>query len=341
MKIGFIVGRDDEIYNDDWLYSITPKKYLVDGNLNVDVAIAITVLNMYPNIKVDIIRPNELSISRLKKNYVNFPLGYDIINANIGSPYIPKFSSKNGFNNLLNIYKSKESRIFPPYEHLQFIWNKDKYMKYYQNKIPINPSIYVDGTNNIDNFVNEINKNKWKKFIIKPIGATTADGFQIFSLNSKIKSELELYFKNHNHYTKFIIQELIKGFKIHGEIRMYWIDNKYSYSVNTIDKGYDYIVKPVTDKKILNKCEPIGKKIIDDLPHIIINGKKVNPVMIRTDFACCLNNEPKKSMKYYLNEIEHQDAGTFVNFDTIQYPVVTVLADAFVKKARELYSIKY
>ena len=46
MKIGFIVGKDDEIYDDEYLYSLTPKKYLVDGNLNTDVAIAISVLGL-------------------------------------------------------------------------------------------------------------------------------------------------------------------------------------------------------------------------------------------------------------------------------------------------------
>ncbi len=340
MKIGFIIGRDDEIYEDEWLYSVTPKKYLVDGNLNVDVAIAMTVSIMYPTIKVDIIKPEELSIARLKRNYVNFPLGYDIINANIGSPYIQKFSTKKGYQNLMNIYRSKESRIFPPYEHLEFIWNKDKYMKYYDSIVPINPTIYITDKISVESIIDDIHKKGWKQFIIKPIGATTADGFKKFS-NKKMQATLPSYFSQNSNYSKFLIQELVKGFETYGEVRMYWIDCKYSYSVNTTDKGFDYIVKPVTNKKIIDVCENLGKKVIDNLPPIIINKQKINPVMIRTDFACCLGNQPKKSLKYYLNEIEYQDAGTFVNFDTIQYPIVTVLADVFVKKARELESIKF
>ena len=31
MRIGFIVGKDDEIYDDDYLYNMTPKKYLKYG----------------------------------------------------------------------------------------------------------------------------------------------------------------------------------------------------------------------------------------------------------------------------------------------------------------------
>ena len=36
MKIGFIVGKDDEIYDDDYLYNMTPKKYLKYGELNTE-----------------------------------------------------------------------------------------------------------------------------------------------------------------------------------------------------------------------------------------------------------------------------------------------------------------
>ena len=35
MNIGFIVGKDDEMYDDDYLYSITPKKYLQYDNLEI------------------------------------------------------------------------------------------------------------------------------------------------------------------------------------------------------------------------------------------------------------------------------------------------------------------
>ena len=57
MRIGFIVGKDDEIYDDDYLYNMTPKKYLQQGELNTDVAIAMTIKNGYPDITVDIILP--------------------------------------------------------------------------------------------------------------------------------------------------------------------------------------------------------------------------------------------------------------------------------------------
>tara|TARA_B110000495_G_C22920382_1_gene537696 strand:- start:62 stop:1114 length:1053 start_codon:yes stop_codon:yes gene_type:complete len=350
MRIGFIVGRTEEEYYDMInLTKVTPKKYLIDDRyLMVDVAIAMITKLTYPNITVDIILPHEVTQARLQKNYVNFPIGYDIINANLGDPYVKKFSTKKGIQNLENIYKNKKSKIFPPYEHLDFIWNKDKYMNHMLKKyIPITPSIIIDKIN-INKLIQDIKKNKWKKFILKPIGSTSKEGFKLFTLNNILKNKkpLEEYLQENKYYSKFIVQEFISGFGKFGEIRIYWINEEYSYAANTKDMGEEYnmMVNPVKDKKRLDTCIEIGKKVIENIPKIKINGHIVKPVMNRTDFACCLNNDKISSYKYYLNEIEHQDAGTFTNTpfnEKIKYPITTILADAFIKKAHELKSINF
>ena len=64
--------------------------------------------------------------------------------------------------NLENIYKNKKSKIFPPYDHLDFIWNKDKYMNHMlKNNIPITPSIIIDRID-INKLINDVKKYKWK-----------------------------------------------------------------------------------------------------------------------------------------------------------------------------------
>ena len=128
MKIGFIVGKADEIYSDDYLYSITPKKYLEYDELHTDVAIAMTIKEGYPDITVDIIKPNELTNARLKKNDVNFILGYDCINQTVQDPYVKKFAGPNGYGTLKNILGLKTNKVFPPMNVLEFIWAKDKYL---------------------------------------------------------------------------------------------------------------------------------------------------------------------------------------------------------------------
>ena len=53
-------------------------------------------------------------------------VGYDYINAINKDPPIKKFNTEAGMKKLLDIYKNKESKLFPPYEHMDFIWNNNR-----------------------------------------------------------------------------------------------------------------------------------------------------------------------------------------------------------------------
>ena len=69
-----------------------------------------------------------------------------------------------------------------------------------------------------------------EKFILKPIGSTSKEGFKLFGLSKilKNKKELDDYLKSNEYYEKFIVQKYT-GFGKFGEIRMYWINGEYSY----------------------------------------------------------------------------------------------------------------
>ena len=221
MNIGFIVGKDDEIYDDDFLYDITPKKYLQNENLHTDVAVCMVIKESYPDVNVDIILPKDISLVRLKKNKVNFILGYDCINQILGEPYVRKFTGKAGYKKLYSIYANKSSKVFPPIDFLNFIWGKDVYLDTLnRKKVPITPTITIKNTNN-RNILSSIQKKGWKEFIIKPVGGTIAVGVGRFKLNQCLKDPLilkEYFDENKVSYDTFLIQELIKGFKILGEI---------------------------------------------------------------------------------------------------------------------------
>ena len=340
MKIGFIIGKDDEIYDDDYLYGLTPKKYLLNGFLNTDVAIAMSIKESYPDVSVDIILPKEISLQRLKKNDVNFLLGYDCINQMVSEPYIKKFEGSKGYDLLKGIYGNPSAKVFPPMNFLEFVWAKDVYLtKFHKKGIPVSPTIIVEKYN-VQKIIESIQKKDWKEFIIKPVGGTVAYGVERFVLKEVLKNPLlltEYFDENKDYYPKFLVQELIKGFQKYGEIKMFWIQGEYSYAVNTIDRGEDdYQVKIVKNKKVLDECKKIGFDAFNTLPKIKVGGKVVKPVMVRTDFTCCMNNLKHSPTNYFLNEVEHQDAGSYVNNPNIKYPYVQVMADAFVKKAHEL-----
>ena len=48
LNIGFIVGKEDQIYNDNKLKKLVPKKYLQWGKyLHIDIAIAFHIKSKY------------------------------------------------------------------------------------------------------------------------------------------------------------------------------------------------------------------------------------------------------------------------------------------------------
>ena len=108
-----------------------------------------------------------------------------------------------------------------------------KYLKTFQRrKIPVTPTIVV-GNFHIPKLLQMIQKKHWKQFIIKPIGGTVGIGVEKFLLKDCLQnpSLLSEYFDEHgSFYSKFLVQELIKGFQKYGEIKMFWIQNQYSYA---------------------------------------------------------------------------------------------------------------
>ena len=343
MKIGFITGKDDEISLNKEVNKLVPKKHYENGNVHTDIAIAYLIRDKFVGLTVDIITPKEITAQRLKKNDVNFVIGYDVINAINDDPMVKKFSGQVGLELLDKIYQAKTSNVFPSYPFMSFLWDKKVYLQHLEkNNIPISPTIFIKKNIAVQNLLKKVKAKKWKDFIIKPIGGTIAYGLGIFntrecSLNISLLTD---YFDEENkYYEEYLVQEKIDGFTKYGEIKTFWIDGKLSYAVNTPgatspDESYD--VNALIKQDVLNHCENIGKKIFEILPKIPFNRKKTIPVLIRIDFACCKNNKANTKNNYFVNEIESDIAGLYINFPNIKYPALEVLANAYVQKAYEL-----
>lgn len=350
MKLGFIVGKVYEICDNEELRKLTPKKYLRDtwgytkllkDRLHVDVAIAMTVKLKFPGHTVDIILPREIDVARLKQNDINFVLGFDYISIIEKFPLVRKFQGDKGKQLLRDIYKNPNSKIFPPYKHQNFIWNKQSYLTTFQKAgVPINPTLFINQKVNIPKLIQQIKQKKWSQFIIKPIGGSCGLGCDFFTLSDVEESPgllLDYFVENSESYTDYLVQQITLGFKQYGEIKSFWIGGKFSYAINTKGSSDDPTVVPVTDKKELTQCKKLGTQVVEAIPPLFFQGKKTTPVMTRIDMLCCLNNKPKSRGKYFLNEIEEGGlAGSYTDFKGIDYPIVEVMADAYVKKAEEL-----
>jgi len=341
MKIGIICGKTSEECLDKDLVKLIPKKYKINGSIHTDVALAYVIKEKFPDMKIDIIMSKDISNQRLQKNDINIPVGYDIINAINDDPLMKKFSGKGGIDKLDKIYQNKKNKLFPSYDFMAFIWDKKKYLQVLQkHKIPISPTIFVKDNVQIKKLLQQVQKYKWHDFIIKPIGGTTSFGLGIFKLKDLLKDPTHLteYFEENNeYYDEYLVQELITGFQEYGEIKSFWIDGKYSYAVNILDRGEDnYKVQEIIDPKVVQQITKIGEKVIEVIPKISFNRKKTIPAMVRIDFTCCKKNKKFSPSNYFVNEIESDIAGTYINFPNVKYPMLEVMADTYVKKAKEL-----
>ena len=343
MKIGIITGKDDEISLNKEINKLVPKKYYENGNVHTDIALAYLMKTKFVGVTIDIIQPKDITNQRLKKNDINFVIGYDVINVINDDPPVKKFSGQKGLEKLDKIYQTKSNNVFPSYPFMSFLWDKKKYLQHLEkNKIPISPTIFIKKNISPLSLLQKIKQKKWKDFIIKPIGGTIAYGLGIF--NTKECSEniflLNEYFEEENkYYDEYLVQEKIDGFSKYGEIKTFWIDGKLSYAVNTpgaTSPNQTYVVKEEIQQDVLNYCEKIGEKIFKILPKIPFNKKKTLPVLIRIDFACCKKNKNQKATNYFVNEIESDIAGLYINFPNIKYPALEVLANTYIQKAYEL-----
>ena len=94
MKVGIICGKTSEEYLNKSFAKKIPKKYKLNNVVNTDVALAYIMKERFPDIQVDIIMPKDITNHRLRKNDINIPIGYDVINAVNDDPYVKKFAGK-------------------------------------------------------------------------------------------------------------------------------------------------------------------------------------------------------------------------------------------------------
>jgi hypothetical protein len=248
-----------------------PKYFLVNNGTKYgypyDVVIGFYIKYHRPDIKVNFIYPDNVSVEEFKKNDIVFILIHDLIEAlNIDS-LIGKANihfKKDMYSKLKSVLE-KVDNVYPPYKYQKLFNSKCRYYKFLQNnKIPTESSTCVLIKNNTkEKFIGAIidyaEKNKFKSFITKPDGGQEAIKFKVWKKVTSYKKDNnysdEIYYRNNTelhkklgkyydtvlHFDKIIVQREIKGFNYYGklvpynkitpELKTYYVGNTYRYSV--------------------------------------------------------------------------------------------------------------
>ena len=149
-------------------------------------------------------------------------------------------------------------------------------------------------------------------------------------------------------YPFLTVSEFVPSFGNHFEIRTYWIQGRYAYSVATLTEkvkggGSLSISKRDTFKSeggtlpddLKKKLQEEAKHVIRSLPQYIYG----HPLM-RIDFGCCHDSRAcdEGKLTYFVNEVETLPANLLAT-DT-KFPVVEKLSEALYRFARKVKNKK-
>ena len=335
VKIGIMGGKTEELTElyskKKWMKNI-PKKYLIDKYfVNSEIGLVTSIEYKYPDAEVTYIK--DYDEKKLQKNDINFLVGTNLLDA--------FYHSKERYEKRLKIVKNKKNNIWPPYSEQKFLYNKGKYLLYFQKHgIPIAPTFLVGKQRTVKSILQKIKQNKWDEFVLKPEFAYANINIAKFDINDNhLEKKLQKYLDKNEKYPGFVCQEKMIGFSKFWECKSFWLNGEYKYHIGIKASGGLWGQEEeigTVDNKTLQLLKKMGKKVINVFPKPKINGKKITPVYVRIDFGCCLGNTLDKT-KYFLNEIEYCGSAMFV--DALPH-VFHHWTDLYYNKAMEIYNLK-
>jgi len=361
-RVGSLVGKDTDVVEDPKYVGDAsfmkdmPDKYRVDpvsheylkncekgttGQAHADVAIPWYIKTHYPEIQVDIIFPEDITVKRLKSNLCNYVVGYDAINAVL----------EKRFDEVVDAFK-KAGNVVPSYEFQDFIYTKSRYMqKCIDAGVPMAPTIFaLKDSRSPEKLLREIQSRGWKTFVMKQSFMAFSLGFCKLSTEDceKNPSILQDYFEEHAECPEYIVQEAVPGFVSNWETRCFWFNGEFLYAiankaaVSTEDGEERIITGDDIPSEFLENAKRVGREALKVLPELTLpNGKSLGMTLIRTDIGCsdtqlCDKNtnwNPNEKT-FFLNEIEYGGTTYFIRH--LKFDAIPMWADLYVKKTKEI-----
>ena len=355
VKIAFIVGKTMDIYP----YKITSpkaplwlkigmlpfKEYITkdadryyNNTVPSDVAMGAYINYYYPRAKVSLIQWDNDTIKQFDfdSQDVIFVI-YDAIEIfHCGTGRTCPYESKK-FERMIS---KTTAQVYPYPDFHKYIIHKPKYYADLRKAgIPVAPFFSVTPDNAIRSpalLKKKILDKGWKGAIIKPSYAGYSLGIKVLkNVNATNVSTIRTHFKKlkEKGFPNAVVQEFIQSFGTNYEIRTYWIDEKYAFSVGTLTEavghggglpisGFDTFKSEggTIPDSVLTKLKPIAKKAIGS-----IRQYPYKHPMIRVDFGCCLDCN-NCATSYFINEVETMAANMLA--DHTLFPVVEKVAEA-------------
>lgn len=358
VNILFLVGKQSDVYPAKYTSKKAPKwmkkelnnfeDFIDDEDHTVpsDVAMAMYLAAKHPRDDIECMFGNEISKKKLDRFDAVFVIfdAIEVFHCGGRAKTCPKDSKK-----MERALRTTTAFVYPyPDFHKYIIIKPSYYSDLKRAGIPVAPFFKISpqqALKSISAFRKKVERKKWVGVILKPSYAGYSLGIKVFkdfdrTRDSTLRREFQKLKKYE--FPNVTVQEFVPTFGKYFEIRTYWINEKYAYSVGTLTEavGKDQGGLPISDEdtfvseggklpdKIKRKLKIIGKDVLKALPQY----PYVHP-MIRIDFGCCIESRDCDDT-YFVNEVETMAANMLAE-DT-NYPVVERVATAAYKFAKEV-----
>jgi hypothetical protein len=369
IKVGFLIGKDTDLVEDPKYDAIGDPSFLADmpddyrvdpetkeylkncepgtkGFAHADVAIPWYIKKHYPDIEVDMIFPEDITLKRLKSNHMNYVIGYDVINSVFEGPERLAMVTK-AFKQCGN--------IMPSWEVQEFIYMKSDYMKRCLDMgVPMAPTVFAyKGSRTPEALLKEIKARGWRTFVMKQSYMAFSLGFMKLKVEEcEAKPEiLADYFEEHADCPEYVVQEAIEGFVRNWETRCFWFNGEFLYAiankaaVSTEDGKEVIVTGDDIPAEFLENAKRIGQEALKSLPQLRTpDGQPIGMTLIRTDIGCSdsqvydVNTNWDPSQKtFFLNEIEYGGTTYFIRH--LKFDAIPMWAKLYADKSREIASL--
>lgn len=363
MRIAFIVGKSSDVYRykttskyaPEWLKKGSleyPETINEDHTVPSDVAMAAYLSYYHPRDDIGIIdgSDEEMLTTREFNRYDTIIVIYDAIEIFhcAQGKTCPNLRLK-----FERAIRNTTATVYPFTDFHKYIINKGRYYSDLRRaNIPVAPFFVITpdaALKSIKNLKDRIERKGWKGVIIKPSYAGYSLGIKVVKNAKTTKiSTLRTHFKKlkEKGFPNAVIQEFVPSFGKNYEIRTYWIDQRYAYSVATLTRavgtggglpvhGFDTFQSEggTLPDSVLRKLKRVAPKVFSSILRY-----PVKHPMVRIDFGCCISivRSAKEVCKcsYFVNEVETMAANMLA--DHTKYPVVEKTADAVYRFSKKV-----
>lgn len=349
IRVGFVVGKNFDPIRVGTQCKDYPEKLQFKNNTgpnadgwggkyHIDVNTALKMEQHYPEFfKVDLMKISEISKDRFAKNHVNFNFWGDMSIA-IMDDKIPLAKK------IMAVHqKAETNHHYPSWQYYEWILHKMRYMKQCMKAgIPMIPTIFVTNGFDAKKALKEIKARGWDKFFCKP-------GYMSFfgqgAINGKTKDFEENlqplldYQKENKHMKEFLIQPYVlkADGNVFDEIRNYFIDGEWMYSVFTHGTEYDGVYEQPAGK-LKDACRLLACRAYKEVKKISKwEGKPIDTLLNRIDIGVVPDKTKSLGYRIFVNEIEPQMTtwlGRYCPFD-----LSPVMAEACASQTRKILKL--